>query len=339
MKCTLCSVIASLSVIFTESSAQAVTLYGLSPSGADISIVVNQGQTIISAAGVNSQGGTTYVEVVEETSLIQGVGPSSITTLFSVPTTFTETFVEDASHVFGTTVLVQPGVGTITASETCAFGVDGLGTCGFSGHGIHFSVVDNILPFTTLAALEVTPSSSPSRMQSPSIGGGSTSVPSQTFFTSQHRHIAPGTIVGIAVGIAVSLLGLAAIALILRRRQRERRIAEGHQTTTGLVSPFTLIASAEVPGQDMEEINPGETRRQRLEAQLVATKRTVANLESRTSSTTLDLMVQGETGRESVTAQLQAAREQIEMLVQRINALEETVDSSRDTRQPPPEYS
>jgi uncharacterized coiled-coil protein SlyX len=43
-------------------------------------------------------------------------------------------------------------------------------------------------------------------------------------------------------------------------------------------------------------------------------------------------------GRLDVDAQFQAAREQIDMLLRRMNALEGNADGAWETREPPPEY-
>jgi hypothetical protein len=45
-----------------------------------------------------------------------------------------------------------------------------------------------------------------------------------------------------------------------------------------------------------------------------------------------------DTGRLDVDAQLQAAREQIDMLLRRMNALKGNADGAVEMREPPPEY-
>ena len=74
-----------------------------------------------------------------------------------------ETFVEDASGMFGSIPFIGPGPPTSDAVETCGFGADGRGTCVFSFAGPAQSEVvlrgsGSVVPFYTLTA--PTPSSS-----------------------------------------------------------------------------------------------------------------------------------------------------------------------------------
>ncbi|KAJ7095026.1 hypothetical protein C8R44DRAFT_989583 [Mycena epipterygia] len=110
-----------------EASAQTVTLYALS-EGVPSETIVQDATVSYSVAGTNSNGGTTYVEVVAETSLVD-IGPSATFTLFSVPTTYTETLVEDASGFAGSVIVFGPGTRSEIVAETCGFGADGHGAC------------------------------------------------------------------------------------------------------------------------------------------------------------------------------------------------------------------
>jgi hypothetical protein len=127
------------------------------------------------------------------------------------------------------------------------------------------------------------------------------------------------------------------------------------------ISPFTLITEASTPRSrsatlseesDVRSISPSTIARQRLETQLHAATEKVADLEGRerfdggdgsadSSMRRLMSARSASTRLPEVEAQLQAAREQIDMLVTRINALEENSDAGWGRvigDEPPPEY-
>jgi hypothetical protein len=71
-----------------EAFAQTVTLYAVSQDALPGETVIEVEDFSISAAGTNSDGETTYVEVDEITSLLL-VQASATLTIVSAPTTFT----------------------------------------------------------------------------------------------------------------------------------------------------------------------------------------------------------------------------------------------------------
>ncbi|KAF8191912.1 hypothetical protein K438DRAFT_1970283 [Mycena galopus ATCC 62051] len=126
-----------------EASAQTVTLYAISEG------------------------------VVAETSWIH-IGPSTTLTLFSVPTTYTETFVEDASGFAGSLVVFGPFTRSQIVAETCSFGADGRGACietlsapGASESGEILTESGSVVPVQTLTAVAPNPPSSTSQTQTP----------------------------------------------------------------------------------------------------------------------------------------------------------------------------
>ncbi|KAF8190665.1 hypothetical protein K438DRAFT_1970963 [Mycena galopus ATCC 62051] len=120
----------SVALRINQSSAQNVTFYEVSEetlSGSPALSASLAGGVSISVGGTNSDGGTTYVQVVAETSEVL-VGPSTTITLISVPTTKTVTFVENASGLRANLEISGPST-TETIVQTCGFGSDGRGTC------------------------------------------------------------------------------------------------------------------------------------------------------------------------------------------------------------------
>jgi hypothetical protein len=79
-----------------EAFAQTVTLYGISQDVPSQTATVLEGFSI-SAAGTNSEGETTYVEVDEITSMLV-VEASTTVTLVSAPTTLTSEAVRLSQH-------------------------------------------------------------------------------------------------------------------------------------------------------------------------------------------------------------------------------------------------
>ncbi|KAJ7120257.1 hypothetical protein C8R44DRAFT_737083 [Mycena epipterygia] len=165
------------------------TLYDVSesvfPSG--VSLLAVQESVSISAVGVGVDGGTTYVEIDVESSLVDSQFlPSTTITVISVPTTFTrsfppalgpylayltssETFIADAS---GLRYSYPPSVffgSSVTLAETCSFGANGIGTCVeqyLIGPPVTFS--GSVIPYYTLATATPTPTSAPPTSAPPS---------------------------------------------------------------------------------------------------------------------------------------------------------------------------
>ncbi|KAJ7912300.1 hypothetical protein B0H13DRAFT_2327467 [Mycena leptocephala] len=144
------TVTALLSLNLLHTSAQSVTLCGITQS-LPSQTVISPHSISFSAGGTNANGGTTYVEVIAQSSLVD-IEPSTTLTLISVPTTFTETLVADASGWRGS-VLLFPG--SEEAQETCGFGADGRGTCVYSFVGpaeTGATISGSVVPVYTLAA-------------------------------------------------------------------------------------------------------------------------------------------------------------------------------------------
>ncbi|KAJ6528531.1 hypothetical protein B0H19DRAFT_1385198 [Mycena capillaripes] len=89
MRPTVCTATALLNLTFFMSTyAQTVTLYDLSESPLPSQTVVYDASFSISAGGTNSNGGTTYVEIIGISSFVEEE-PSTTFTVFSAPTTIT----------------------------------------------------------------------------------------------------------------------------------------------------------------------------------------------------------------------------------------------------------
>ncbi|KAF8145874.1 hypothetical protein K438DRAFT_1781589 [Mycena galopus ATCC 62051] len=151
--------------------------------------------------------------------------------------------------------------------------------------------------------------------------------------------IPTGSVAGIIVALTILLFGLAVASIYLRRRLRQR----GADPPADTIAPFTG------PGTALADWNG---HRQRLENQLTAAQERMASLEGLETCATPGVMgdstergilrlISGkgpvlrapvrEGGSPDVEAQLQAAREQINMLLARMNALEANTE-------PPPQY-
>ncbi|KAK7046185.1 hypothetical protein R3P38DRAFT_3257659 [Favolaschia claudopus] len=173
----LAASISLLGSTFSAASPQIATLKALSVNQPSETII-SPGRIEISAIGsANAQGATTYVEVVEFSSLVE-ILPSLTITVFSAPTAFTETFVEDASGLSGTAMLfgANAGSGAQSVVEECRFGTNSQGTCqlqlaGMTGSSAVLTESGPVVPFTTLTA-----PSPGSTGESQSGGGGSASA-------------------------------------------------------------------------------------------------------------------------------------------------------------------
>ncbi|KAJ7195806.1 hypothetical protein GGX14DRAFT_674444 [Mycena pura] len=155
-----------------------------------------------------------------------------------------------------------------------------------------------------------------------------------------NTRITPGALIaGIAIGLVFSIIAVASV-LLLRRRRRRREVGRGQTTAAprlGSVSPFPLINSATII-----------TARERLEELFAATQQTMADLAGEMSLERKVGLVHGtptgstvrapDTGRDvGVEAQLQAVREQSDMLLTLMSTLGADSDSIRGNREPPPE--
>ncbi|KAJ7924071.1 hypothetical protein B0H13DRAFT_1864368 [Mycena leptocephala] len=195
------------------------------------------------------------------------------------------------------------------------------------------------------------------------IGGSVTSLPSAP--TTPRNQIPTRVIAGISISVASIVIGLA-IALILRARCRRRGAKLGaseinRQANT--ISPFTLntqiggnVDTAAPGDSDVRSISASTIARQRLETELLAMHEKMIDLqalERRTSAVATDssesrrilrpMWMRGTSTRRSpdLEAQLQAAREHIDMLMARINALEADAEcpfQAGISDGPPPAY-
>ncbi|KAJ7136886.1 hypothetical protein C8R44DRAFT_768048 [Mycena epipterygia] len=104
-------------------SAQSVTLYDISTPTAGPAFV--QESYSLSAAGVNSDGATTYIEVVVQSGLAVELPTTTSFTVLATPATFTNTLIADASG-FRKEIALQS---SLTIVESCRFGSNGFGTC------------------------------------------------------------------------------------------------------------------------------------------------------------------------------------------------------------------
>ncbi|KAJ6521436.1 hypothetical protein B0H19DRAFT_1272503 [Mycena capillaripes] len=124
---TLRTLTALLCLTAMHTCAQ-VTLYDITQLVASQTIVTPDSVSV-SAVGTNSNGETTYVEVVVQTSVLV-LEPSTTITALSVPITYTQTFVEDASGWHGTVPFFDSdGSPSFDAVESCSFGSDGPVIC------------------------------------------------------------------------------------------------------------------------------------------------------------------------------------------------------------------
>ncbi|KAF7344667.1 hypothetical protein MVEN_01626900 [Mycena venus] len=149
----------SVALMLRHSSAQSVTLYGVSkdPTGLPSQSFSVAGGVSVSVGGTNSDGGITYIEIIADTSIIIFEESKTITFL-SVPTTTTATIIEDASG-FRESVEVTGVSGTWETDEhTCGFGSDGRGTCVESLTGPSLTeirtVSGSVVPVYTLPATQ-----------------------------------------------------------------------------------------------------------------------------------------------------------------------------------------
>ncbi|KAJ6487399.1 hypothetical protein C8R47DRAFT_1320645, partial [Mycena vitilis] len=136
----------ALGVLLALASVHTQTLYYVSENAPGGLALSEAESLVISAAGTNAQGATTYVEVAVVSSELL-IEPSTTRTLLSAPTTFTQTLVADAS---GFTLVAQNVV------ESCGLGGIGAGTCvekvARQSETLTFTYSGSVVPFHTLAA-------------------------------------------------------------------------------------------------------------------------------------------------------------------------------------------
>ncbi|KAJ7909821.1 hypothetical protein B0H13DRAFT_2490032 [Mycena leptocephala] len=198
------------------------------------------------------------------------------------------------------------------------------------------------------------------------IGSSATFLPSGSATATKHRKpVPPRVIAAICVAVASVVVGLT-IALILCAKHRRR--AAKHEATAvdrdaNTVSPFTLITQMDGPNDeatpprdaDLWDVSPSTVARQRLETELREVHEKMADLQDLSRSSTraaagsgvrgvLRLMSMPSTatrGLPDVEAQLEASREQINMLMTRMQALEANANSAYGvgfSNEPPPAY-
>jgi hypothetical protein len=161
----------------------------------------------------------------------------------------------------------------------------------------------------------------------------------------------------ICVAVASFVVGLT-IALILCIKHR-RRTAKHH--TTGInrdantISPFTLITqmgghtNETTPHRDSDirSVSPSTITRQDLETELQMVQEKMADLQDLERSSPgrvwrlMSMRSTSTRGSPDVRAELEAAKEQINMLVMRIHALEANTNSAYGagfSNEPPPPY-
>ncbi|KAF7341431.1 hypothetical protein MVEN_01880200 [Mycena venus] len=183
-----------------------------------------------------------------------------------------------------------------------------------------------------------------------------------------HRHkLSRAKVVGIVLGVATVPTVIALFFLFKRRRIRHRTAAlleiESNRAAA-IISPFTLIPQMNSPtsqdatqdtDSDVRSISASTIARQQLETQLLAATEKMIDLQdqerlsvgSATNSSGIRRMWRSVVQRTASTGpltdveeQLQSARDQINMLVERINASEANSNSawSGAVDEPPPEY-
>ncbi|KAF7344132.1 hypothetical protein MVEN_01703200 [Mycena venus] len=182
--------------------------------------------------------------------------------------------------------------------------------------------------------------------------GGSVAVASQTssdlqasasaspplaVFSTPRNRLSAGAAAGIAVAVTFLIFVLFAVCILRRYRLQRRRA--GRERAVGpephTISPFTLVESQSVATKesltDPEGYAPSRTAHRLFGLIPLRGIRTMGSGSSRTASATI-------TEASDVEAQLQAAREQLNILQNRIHALEGDRNSTERTREPPPEY-
>ncbi|KAF8162152.1 hypothetical protein K438DRAFT_1985273 [Mycena galopus ATCC 62051] len=207
---------------------------------------------------------------------------------------------------------------------------------------------------TTLAG---SASQTSSTLEKTSVGSMSSSLPAGRISTSQR--ISTGAVAGIAVTVALGLLGVGVILILWRCRRQQHDIE--HEPTTArasrVVSPFNdvrrertvSVGEVATTGDFEAEAENPESRTVNAD-RVSSSSKTTATTASSTHPFSQDAgsslaptasSVGGGTVTSEMEAELQASRAQIHMLVNRIAALEaETISTWRPRdSEPPPEYT
>ncbi|KAJ7110880.1 hypothetical protein C8R44DRAFT_742657 [Mycena epipterygia] len=115
-----------LSVSIRACAQQTVTLYEVSDTAVGLGpTLVIQESVTFEAAGIGTDGATTYREVVVESALGEGNPTMTSLTPFRTPVKATGNFIADASGY----IIEVPFEGSMIVAASCRFGSDGSGTC------------------------------------------------------------------------------------------------------------------------------------------------------------------------------------------------------------------
>ncbi|KAJ6524330.1 hypothetical protein B0H19DRAFT_1386180 [Mycena capillaripes] len=195
------------------------------------------------------------------------------------------------------------------------------------------------------------------RKQVPHTPGPSGTARSGASQITTRKGISTRVVAGISVALVSLFINILVLSTLGVRRRRLRRSATDQRAIPNTISPFTMVHSPVNPipnvANPLRSINAGGITRQQLESELLNARekdgRAGRNycifrggntrLCSKSDSA---VDIHEDRGRASpdLAAQLQAAREQIDMLVTRIQALEANTDpwGMGMSDQPPPEY-
>ncbi|KAJ6564033.1 hypothetical protein B0H19DRAFT_1067632 [Mycena capillaripes] len=203
---------------------------------------------------------------------------------------------------------------------------------------------------------------SASSLTSTGTGNSATSPPLAGSTTASTR--LPTKAIGVIVFtvMIVMFMSFSGAIFFLRRRRLHRRATERDATQTrrqtGTISPFTLITQIDSPNEmntgiaaeyDARSIGENTMARQQLETELLAVQEKMVGLGDEERRTTMEGSSVHTMSRPAsmpatsgnAEAQLKAAREQINRLMLRVNALEANTDPAWElamSREPPPEY-
>ncbi|KAK7047041.1 hypothetical protein R3P38DRAFT_96613 [Favolaschia claudopus] len=199
--------------------------------------------------------------------------------------------------------------------------------------------------------------------QTPSSTYPQPSVPSAPIIIShagKSRALSSGTITGISVAAVIAILGVGTVFWYFRRVRRQRLMRRHRDLEIGpvalTISPFTLLNQnhwqPDALRLETSSVVGSTLARSVLQTELQAATDKVAELEDqerrsegRAQSTRRRLWRLTSArwrSQSDLEAQLQAAREEISMLVTRINALEANSDfvwGGGGIEEPPPDYA
>ncbi|KAJ6529774.1 hypothetical protein B0H19DRAFT_529292 [Mycena capillaripes] len=188
---------------------------------------------------------------------------------------------------------------------------------------------------------------------------GSASLPAVSA-TSEKKRPSAGLVAGIVI-MSAALLIILSLALLFQRRSKHRRAAERHaiqiKRQTDTISPFTLIN--QIGGPDSRGI---DAKKERLRTELSVMQEKMVNLEDlerrTTSGSNAPRILRLQLGRstragsrqgtsrdaaavQDLEGKLQACKQHIDTLVNRINELETNADFAWGmgvSGEPPPDY-